>query len=373
MKKTGLKLIALLMAALLASAFIIFAFASEGFEEDAYTNIVTFSDCQNFGPVAYNNFGRILKVMRDDGMPEPDSLIVGGDYSLLLADYSTPGVIQLREHYVNVYPGADADDIICAQGNHDQRVAAFYPSGMYDMGTYCLYLINEDNYPWRQSQSKKAEGIVRATADDIKACLDSMIAEGDTRPVILVTHVPLHYTTRTSGGDNKYASYVFDVLNEAGSELDIIFLFGHNHSGDYDDYIGGSVNFMAPGDTVYIPDPENTGIGGYTEETLSFTYTNCGYVGYNNNNATETSVNVSSLGAIRFFEDKFVFLKYTSDGLFREDEVTRINPADESDMGAEVSTAGMTRNNTVIWRIEKLIFEPLIKLMIRLFTMLGVV
>lgn len=361
----GLTLILVVSAAL--------AFAQSGaFAEPAYTDLVTFSDCQSFGPGAFNNFGKVLRVMHDDGLPEPDALLVGGDYSRLLNDYATPGIIQLRDQYTAVYETGNPDAIITAQGNHDSRIPAFYPTGMYDMGTYCFYLINEDDYPWLQLLRTQGKKTVQKTAQNIKTALDAMIANGDNRPVIFITHVPLHHTTRTLGGDNMYAKYLFDVINEAAKQLDIIFLFAHNHSGDYDDYIGGSVNFMAPGNTVRIPDPDHRSADTYLEETLNFTYTNCGYIGYSNNNNTATSTNVLTLGAIRFFADRFVFLKYTEDGLFCQNTVERKHTATDSELQQAAIISSLKRNNEQIWNLEKTIFEPIVRFFLKLLALLGI-
>ena len=375
--KQKVKRISIALLSLLLSLTIVFTAAavvseSGAFTESAYTDLVTFSDCQSYGPGAFNNFGKILRVMHDDGLPEPDALLVGGDYSRLLNDYASPAIIQLRDQYTSVYENGDPDDIITAQGNHDSRIPAFYPTGMYDMGTYCFYLINEDDYPWLQFLRTQAKKTVKKTAQRIKTALDEMIAAGDTRPVIFITHVPLHHTTRTFGGDNYYASYIFDVINEAAKSLDIIFLFAHNHSGDFDDYIGGSVNFMAPGDTIRIPVAKKLGNDSYTEKTLNFTYTNCGYVGYSRNNNTETSTNALTLGAIRFFENKLVFLKYSEDGLFCQNEVQRIHPATASDMAQEATTSALKRNCEDIWNFEKQILEPIVRFYVKICALLGI-
>ncbi|MBQ4207231.1 MAG: hypothetical protein II621_02910, partial [Clostridia bacterium] len=138
------------------------------------------------------------------------------------------------------------------------------------------------------------------------------------------------------------------------------------------DYIGGSVNFMAPGDTVRIPNPEKRGEDNYLEETLNFTYTNCGYIGYSKNNQTETSTNVLSMGAIRFFADRFVFLKYTEDGLFRQDEVQRKNAAADADLQQAATTAALKRNNEKLWDLEKTIWEPIVRFFLKIFKLLGI-
>ena len=369
MKKKALKTGSLIMIICLVISFAVPAFAgSSAFKDDAYVNIVTFSDCQQYGIGAYNNFGKVLGVMKNDGMPQPDSLLMGGDYTMVLADYATPGMIQLREHYTNVYPQGDPDDIICIQGNHDQKVAGFYPTGMYDMGTYSLFVMNEDDFPWKQSKQSRKEGIVKDTAELLETSLDSILSSGDKRPVIVLTHVPLHHTTRNSAGDNMYSSYIFSILNKAAQKLDIIYLFGHNHSDDHDDYIGGSVNFMAPGDKIRIPLPDKTGEDCYTEETLNFTYTNCGYIGYSDNNVTETSTNVLTLGAIRFFADKIVILKYTEEGLFRQDTVKRVNRASISDMKTPTEAKDMQRNDPSFWNFELTIWVPIIRSIMSVFS-----
>ena len=368
MKKGILKIgsVILIIAFLVSLAVTAFA-ASRAFADEAYVNIVTFSDCQDTGSGAYRRFGQVLKVMKDDGLPQPDSLLMGGDYTKILFDYATPGMIQLRERYVDIYPGGDPDDIICIQGNHDQKVAGFYPTGMYDMGTYCLFIMNEDDFPWQQSKSSKNEATVKNTAQKLESALNSMISSDDLRPVIILTHVPLHHTTRNSAGDNMYASYIFNAINKAAEKLDIIFIFGHNHSGTHDDYIGGSVNYMAPGDSIRIPLPDKTGEDCYTNETLNFTYSNCGYIGYAENSNTDTSTNVLTLGAIRFFPEKFVILKYTEKGLFREDTVERINPASESELQASTEAKNMQRNNPALWNFELMVFVPVIRFIIKLF------
>lgn len=364
------KFTALVLSLIIALSISLTGFAGgDMFAEEAYANVVTFSDCQTYGPGAYNYFGKVLRVLSNDNMPEPDSLLCGGDYTRVLYDYATPGMIQLREQYTKVYPEGNPDDIICIQGNHDLKVNGFYPTGMYDMGTYHLYILNEDQFPWDQGGTSGSEAIVKKTAADIKSSLDRIIGSGDRRPVIILTHVPLHFTSRKSYGDNLYSSYIFSALNEAAQTLDIIFLFGHNHSGDYDDYIGGSVNFMAPGSSIRIPDYKNRGANGYTEETLNFTYTNCGYVGYAENHVTKTSTNELTVGVIRFFEDRFEIIKYSDKGFFRSDTVQRINAASDDEMQAETGCANLKRNNESGWETEKSIFEPLVRLF---YTILGI-
>lgn len=319
------KLIAVLLSAVLIFSLAVTGFAEKktNFNPDAYATIITASDFQHAGNDAYDRFGKILGLAIDDGMPTADSMLVGGDYTMILFDNAVPGISKIRKTYLDAFPENDPASVVCIQGNHDNPKPEFADTGFYNMGAYCLYVINEDDFPWKQS-SRKADG-VKAVAADIEKNLDAMIEAGDKRPVIVMTHVPLHHTGRNNYGDNMYASYIFNVLNEKGKSLDIVFIFGHNHSSEYDDYIGGSVNFMAPGDKIRVPFPDKKGADCYNEETLNFTYTNCGYIGYSNNSNTDTSTDTLTLGFIQLTPDTLRFIKYSEDGFFRADDVKRVN------------------------------------------------
>ena len=325
MKKFMKKAVSVLLALTVIMSFVLMGTAETKttYASDAYATIVTGSDFQHSGTEAYDRFGKILGLAKNDCMPTPDSVLIGGDYTMVLLDNARPGISRIRNNLLSVYPDADPSSVACILGNHDNPKDEFAETGFYNMGAFCLYAINENDFPW--NQRLRSDKKVKALADDIAACLDEMIENGDKRPVIVMTHVPLHHTDRGSYGDNMYASYIFNVLNEKGKKLDIIFIFGHNHSGDYDDYIGGSVNFMKPGDTIRVPLPDKKGEECYTEETLSFTYTNCGYMGYSDNAQSETSTNALTMGIIQFTYDKLRFIRYDENGVYAVNEVAKLN------------------------------------------------
>ena len=324
MKSFIKKSVALLTAVIITFAMFTCAFAADfPFGDGAYASVVTASDCQGAGTEAYDYLNSLLTLAKNDGLSAPDALLIGGDYTKLLFDNAVPGISRIRHNYLELYPQADPASVVCIQGNHDNPKEEFAETGFYDMGSFCVYVINEDDFPWKQN-SRKSDP-VEALAEDIDACLGKMISSGDLRPVIFVTHVPLHHTNRNNCGDNMYAGYIFDVLNERAKELDIIFTFGHNHSGKYDDYIGGAVNFLAPGDKIRIPFKDKAGSDCYTEETLNFTYTNCGYVGYSGNTDSSTSTSALTMDVIRFTENSFRFVRYGKDGVITVKEVERVN------------------------------------------------
>ena len=85
---------------------------------------------------------------------------------------------------------------------------------------------------------------------------------------------------RTISGKNaRTAMPIVDVLNEAGANgLNILFLFGHNHSSGYDNYIGGGSVYLKKGDTMLVPNYDNYLLA--DEVSLNFTYMTAGYIGY---------------------------------------------------------------------------------------------
>ena len=354
MKTKSIKILSVILALSVIFCLSVPAAASnEGsFDDEAYASIVTGSDFQYSHDTAYNRFTKVLSLMKDDGLETPHSMLVGGDYTRLLFDDAKPGMYQIKQNMLSVYPDMDENSIVCIQGNHDNPSSGFTKTGFYDMGAYCLYTINEDDFPWLQYLKPAMKSKIKSLASDIESKLNAMIDSGDTRPVFVLTHVPLHHTDRANGGDNRYASYIFNVLNEAGKKLDVVFLFGHNHSDTYDDYIGGSVNFLKAGDEIRIPDPNKLSKTEYITETLNFTYLNCGYIGYSGNTVSDTSTNVLTIGCVRIGSDHLRFIKYTEDGVYSVNDISRITN------GEGESAPGTTAyQNAAIWNFIRNLFN----------------
>lgn len=323
MKRINRKsVIALLLALIIAVGASVTSFAKTAvFDDNSFTNILTVSDLQGPGMATFDRFENIIKLMKADGLTEVDSVLAGGDYSKMMSNYATPGVSYVKQAVANVFPETDENAVVCIQGNHDMLSSGFAKTGFYDMGSYCLYTINEDDFHW--NQFVRPASAVKELAKNVESSLSAMISSGDTRPVIIMTHVPLHHSDRTLGGDNLYSSYLFEVINKAAEKLDIIFLFGHNHSGDYDDYIGGAVNLLQPGDTIRLPDPNNLSETEYTEAKLNFIYANCGYVGYSGNSDENGSTSKLTAGVIQISESNIRIIKYSEEGFFRSNDISR--------------------------------------------------
>lgn len=183
-------------------------------------------------------------------------------------------------------------------------------------------MINEADFPYSQ-RSSAVEPLVQETARQLGAALDSLIAADETRPVLVVCHVPLHYSTRYNGLDNTYAQLLFDELNRAAETLNLFFLYGHNHSGataDYEADWGGAVNLVVKGQ---ILDVNRSGHGNTANpQRLNFTYLNAGYTGYSNSvvNSTRT------LSLLRIYDSRVEIARYDAAG-----EYTRVESLGQTD------------------------------------------
>ena len=258
----------------------------EGFEEPSVT------------------LSNILETANDNGK-DIDMVVMCGDYTNEpgLYDYQLSpddSIGEIREVVSSECPDVDAyetdedADVLLVQGNHDRMSDQITPTGLHEYEDYLVYVLNtEEDFPWKQGKTYGCLAKVRRSSAEMKECFDKLISRGETRPVFIAGHVPLHYTARTSSrhttGDNLYSSLIFDVVNEAAKSLDIVYLFGHDHSKGWDCYLGGSSVYKAKGDTILIPrfSEEMITTDDFSQKTLRFTYMNAGYTGYYINCGTD--------------------------------------------------------------------------------------
>ena len=267
-----------------------------------------------------------------------DSIVICGDYTNdgVLHDYQLSpdeSIEEIRGIAKEEIPGMSDEDMVFVQGNHDKLTGQITESGLHDEGDYLIYVLNtEEDFPWKQGKKSGCLAKVTKASEAMKDCFDELILKGETRPVIIAGHVPLHFTARTSSrhstGDNLYSSLIFNVVNEAAGSLDIVYLYGHNHSKGWDCYMGGSSVFRSKGDTILIPEFNEYKVDTdmYSEETLRFTYLNAGYTGYYMNCAPEeydeddpdkyaAADTTLTATVLELYADRIVATRYDSEGV----------------------------------------------------------
>ena len=279
----------------------------------------------------------ILKAAKADSKAI-DKIVICGDYTndAVLHDYQLSpddSIEEIRGIAKEEIPGISDDDMFFVQGNHDKLTEQITESGLHDEGDYLVYVLNtEADFPWKQGKKSGCLAKVTKSSEAIKECFDELISKGETRPVFIAGHVPLHFTARTSSrhstGDNLYSSLIFDVVNEAAKDLDVVYMFGHNHSKGWDCYMGGSSVFKNPGDTILVPafNELKVDTDTYSEETLRFTYLNAGYTGYYMNCAPAqydandpdryAAADMTLTGTVcEIYKDRIVITRYDTGGV----------------------------------------------------------
>lgn len=149
-------------------------------------------------------------------------------------------------------------------------------------------------------------------AAEMAAFTSAVESMDKTKPLFIASHQPLH--ARRS--DNIYAAAWTDVINAAAEQMDVVFFWGHNHTGDGD--VDRSVYNVAKGSTLNVETEagaENAGKTGTsssntgTDKTINFTYMNAGYIGKSAGRGyVATTVKITA--------DKLIFQDYNTDGAY---------------------------------------------------------
>lgn len=264
-----------------------------------------------------NLLNQILNPIYNAGYTAFDGFLFAGDYDYGYTS-STAGKNALQVAIKEKYPYITHE--VYVEGNHDSDSrqdadlvanGTLSSSGANDdpSGRYGVFVIHERDYMWYNDDKSTIE----KTAANLEAYLNVKQNAGYTKPIFVISHLPLNYSMRTKNdGDGQHANYIFDVLNKAGNAgLNIIFLFGHDHSNGWDDYLGGSAIYLEKGDKINIAQNSKTT---FKEETLAFTYMNAGYVSYYTgvNTGSETDLTMT---VFEITDDDVTVKRYSADGL----------------------------------------------------------
>lgn len=327
MKHIRKSLAALLSVLMLISLFAVSATTTVSAAEKE-TVIIAGSDYQTSDGTIY--IDQIMAAMKKDGIT-PDKLLFSGDYSLEhSAATSQKGITQLK-NYFSAY--MDEKDMVFAQGNHDKDATeANGLTGWGNMdpayGDYGLYIV-EDPTVAQEWGSYDAASVAA-----LQLYLDNKIEIGYSKPIFIMNHFPLHWSYRTQKdgvGTNAYR--FFNVINDAAAQgLNIIYLFGHNHSNGYDDSLGGPCIFLKKGDTIEIAQGDKKTA---KAETLNFTYMNSGYTGYYTS-PMENAETTLTMSVFRIRGNEVIISRYSKDGVYNLKSA-----------GTENTSFGYTVNPTV--------------------------
>ena len=278
---------------------------------ESFTTVLACSDFQN---PSGNEAGITLvksilsSVAQYGGVTSADGFLCCGDYDYEYVDTKN-GIDSLKTAVKDVV----TENMVFTQGNHD--ITDFQNTGLSlsgdndpDNNKYGVFNINEDDYMWNNTDEER----IKRTAQNLIDYLNEKLEQGFDKPIFVVSHLPLHYSMRTKlDGDARHANYIFDVLNEAGSKgLNIIYMYGHDHSNGWDDYLGASAVYLKKGDNILIAQNSKNE---FNNEELNFTYVNPGFIGYyNNHNGGDDTLTMT---VWKIYDDKVEAARYSSEGV----------------------------------------------------------
>jgi len=169
--------------------------------------------------------------------------------------------------------GSDFTACYYTYGSHDENAKITGTNGFLvgavDLGACYIYGVSYDGVGNTSTASKES------------AAFTAWIATAEKKPVLVMSHMPLHYRR----GDNPGASVWITALNAASEDHDILFLWGHNHTGE--DSSDTSAYYIAKGGSITPASTSGSGGGGGRKGssgsstqavTIGFTYMNAGYI-----------------------------------------------------------------------------------------------
>ena len=233
-----------------------------------------------------------------------DRMIFCGDYEY--DDHNTTDSMRLMKELVS--DSVSSEKLIFVQGNHDE-VSLFHDTVIED-DQYSVFMLHETMMPF----CAKNDDVIVESAETLNLYLQHKVETKDTRVLFIASHMPLHYSMRTFyDSDGQYAELIFDVIHHAAEQgLNIVYLYGHNHSNGYDDYLGGASVYLQKGDLLHVAkygQPKSEPV----EKVLNFTYMNAGYLsGYS---TSESQVDQASTVSVFVIEEgKLSVLRYDEQG-----------------------------------------------------------
>ena len=276
-----------------------------GIDKSERVVLVAGSDFQQnqISSYADNSLKKLIQRVASSGY-EIDRLIFCGDY--VYDNHSTSESMRLMKDLVS--DTVSSEKLVFVQGNHDD--ADLFDESVIEDEQYSIFLLHEMMMPF----CAENDDVIVKTADTLTLYLQDKIEMKETRVVFIASHLPLHYTKRTyNDSDVQFAEAIYDVINDAAKKgLNIVYLYGHNHSNGYDDYLGGASVFLQKGDMLHVAkygQPKAEPV----EKELNFTYMNAGYLsGYS---TSESSVDKNSTVSVFVIENgKLNIMRFDEQG-----------------------------------------------------------
>ena len=274
--------------------------------EEKETIVIAGSDFQ----VSNNNTNNVKKVLNTlsiHGINKVDAAFFCGDYTLdaMESNQSMYGIQKLKDTFAPM-----TDTMIFVQGNHDiETTVGLSAAGAHDAKdrSYGAFVIREDQYREWGNNRQDTINMVK----ELRTYLEMKRQQKWNKPIFILCHIPLHWSNRTmKDGSGTDADVIFDALNEYGEKgMNIFFLYGHNHSGGYDDFMGGGAVYLKKGDAIEVCHGNKWE---HKTRTLNFTYMNAGFIGYYSTTEKTTDAAIT-MSVFRIRGNEVIVTRYDGD------------------------------------------------------------
>ena len=167
-------------------------------------------------------------------------------------------------------------------------------------------------YTIRETDMQNASGASTA-APAFTSWYNGLTAAEKALPIFIMSHRPLH----DRRDDNAGAATWYDAISAAAESSDIVFFWGHNHTGD------NSVDQAA----YYVAKDGTETFTVYNGDTVvpNFTYMNAGYINANNQNPARLGVATT----VQITAKSLIFQDYNSSGAYSGDYAHNVTVARE--------------------------------------------
>lgn len=214
-------------------------------------------------------------------------VVHGGD---LVNNTNSGTLASVNGEFLSVLTHLTDDDIYYTWGSHDANVNSsgtngyLVSSGVVDRDMEGAVDLGGQAWLWGIDYNEMTDASTATSGAAVFTAWVDSLASDDVRPIIIMSHVPMHYRR----GDNYGATAWLTAINAAAANRDIIFLWGHNHtSSNQNDSnhayvpVGGSLTPEISTSGGGGSGPHNstsTDKGAGTAVTIQFTYMNAGYL-----------------------------------------------------------------------------------------------
>lgn len=199
---------------------------------------------------------------------------------------------------------ANGYDLNYTWSDHDRRCSDIedFTGLVYSGPNYYIYAISMSD---TSTYDRYKTGVIPASDKELKAALDQFTADVEamdhTKPMFIACHQPLLDNRNDNGNAYEWAK----VINAAAEDMDIVFLFGHNHGHDKAaDY------YYAKGAEMKVCKDAS---GNYETVKLNFTHACAGYLAP----TTSGSANREGVAVVAEIDKEAIYLTtYNKSGVY---------------------------------------------------------